>query len=321
MTTDLTFITNENDESLLKRFQDLIKDVRFFDCLVGYFYSSGFNLFYKELESTEKVRILIGIGTSRGVIEAIQSSKQQSIDQYSTVELKEQFNGEVTQELEKAPDKKDIEEGVRKFIEWIRKDKLEIRAYPSSNIHAKLYILTFAEGDRDVGRVITGSSNFTKAGFVDNLEFNVELKNRSDYEFAKAKSESFQVIFKMRENIIREFENKLENIPSLIEDVSLQKTLTTGLQELSDDISTHVEGKNNEEIIDQYCDTESIKRLILDSVDYSMLYILAGFTFPHWKYTRYPDDKLKPFDYTMDIGIVKTTPEIIVHLKRIFDKI
>lgn len=189
MATDLTFITNENDESLLKRFQDLIKDVRFFDCLVGYFYSSGFNLFYKELENTEKVRILIGIGTSRGVIDAIQSSKQQSINQYSSVELKEQFNGEVTQELEKSPDKKDIEEGVRKFIEWIRKDKLEIRAYPSSNIHAKLYILTFAEGDRDVGRVITGSSNFTKAGFVDNLEFNVELKDRHDYDFAKSKFE------------------------------------------------------------------------------------------------------------------------------------
>lgn len=189
MATDLTFITNENDESLLKRFQDLIKDVKFFDCLVGYFYSSGFNLFYKELVSTEKVRILIGIGTNKGIIETIQSSKQQNINQYSSVELKEQFNGEITQELENAPDKKDVEEGVRKFIEWIRKDKLEIRAYPSSNIHAKLYILTFAEGDRDVGRVITGSSNFTKAGFVDNLEFNVELKNRSDYEFAKKKFE------------------------------------------------------------------------------------------------------------------------------------
>ena len=64
---------------------------------------------------------------------------------------------------------------------------MEIRAYPSQNIHAKLYIMTFAEGDRDVGRVITGSSNFTQAGLVDNLEFNVELKNRADYEFAKKK--------------------------------------------------------------------------------------------------------------------------------------
>ncbi len=44
--------------------------------------------------------------------------------------------------------------------------------------------MTFAEGDRDTGRVITGSSNFTQSGLVDNLELNVELKNRSDYEFA-----------------------------------------------------------------------------------------------------------------------------------------
>jgi len=49
--------------------------------------------------------------------------------------------------------------------------------------------MTFKEGDRDTGRVITGSSNFTQAGLIDNLEFNVELKNRSDYDFAKHKFE------------------------------------------------------------------------------------------------------------------------------------
>src|SRR5690606_13899617 len=68
--------------------------------------------------------------------------------------------------------------------------KLEIRAYPSQNIHAKLYIMTFKEGDRDFGRVITDSSNFTQSGLSDNLEFNVELKNRSDYEFAATKFEA-----------------------------------------------------------------------------------------------------------------------------------
>ncbi len=39
MTTDLTFITNEENRNLLERFRVLIKDTRFFDCLVGYFYS------------------------------------------------------------------------------------------------------------------------------------------------------------------------------------------------------------------------------------------------------------------------------------------
>jgi len=61
---------------------------------------------------------------------------------------------------------------------------MEIRVYPSQDIHAKLYIMTFLEGDRDIGRVITGSSNFSQSGLINNLEFNVELKNRSDYEFA-----------------------------------------------------------------------------------------------------------------------------------------
>ena len=47
--------------------------------------------------------------------------------------------------------------------------------------------MTFKEGSIDKGRVITGSSNFTKSGLEDNLEFNVELKNSGDYEFAKEK--------------------------------------------------------------------------------------------------------------------------------------
>ena len=91
--------------------------------------------------------------------------------------------------MEESEDARLVEEGTNKFIEWIKSGKLELRAYPSKNIHAKLYIMTFKEGDRDTGRVITGSSNFTQAGLIDNLEFNVELKNRRDYEFAKAKFE------------------------------------------------------------------------------------------------------------------------------------
>lgn len=52
--SDLTFITNEHNQSLLERFKVLIKDTEFFDVLVGYFYTSGFYSFYKSLESTKK---------------------------------------------------------------------------------------------------------------------------------------------------------------------------------------------------------------------------------------------------------------------------
>jgi phosphatidylserine/phosphatidylglycerophosphate/cardiolipin synthase-like enzyme len=40
------------------------------------------------------------------------------------------------------------------------------------------------------GSVITGSSNFSKAGLVNNLEFNVELKDSRDVEFALERFES-----------------------------------------------------------------------------------------------------------------------------------
>ncbi len=191
MNTDLSFITNEANQSLKERFEVLIRDTSFFDCLVGYFYSSGFYAIYPSLESTEKIRILIGISTNRQTFEMMKVQDKpihQTFD-FSHAEAKHEVGNLVQNEMEASEDSRNVEQGVHKFIEWIRSSKLEIRAYPSQNIHAKLYIMTFKECDRDIGRVITGSSNFTKAGLIDNIEFNVELKNRSDYDFAKNKFE------------------------------------------------------------------------------------------------------------------------------------
>jgi len=191
MNSDLTFITNENNQTLKERFEVLIKGTRLFDCLVGYFYSSGFHALYKSLEKTEKIKILIGISTSRQIYDLLSTARkeEQRSTQFSHAETKQEIESLVEKELAESEDNQKVEEGVAKFIEWIRNKKLEIRAYPTQNVHAKLYIMTFTEGDRDVGRVITGSSNFTQAGLIDNLEFNVELKNRADYDFAKRKFE------------------------------------------------------------------------------------------------------------------------------------
>ncbi len=185
MSKDLTFITNEKNQNLADRFRVLIKSTQFFDALVGYFYTSGFHSVYQSLEKTEKIRILIGISTDKSTHDYVASAQHQ-ID-FSHSEAKEEFGNLVSDELKESEDTSRVELGVKKFIEWLKSGKLEIKAYPSQNIHAKLYIMTFSEDDRDVGRVITGSSNFTQSGLIDNLEFNVELKNRSDYEFAKDK--------------------------------------------------------------------------------------------------------------------------------------
>jgi len=191
MSTDLTFITNEEGKKLKDRFETLIRDSKYFDCLVGYFFISGFHQIYRALENTEKIRILIGIGTDKTTYELLSSCNEeiQQTLSFSHAETKQVIEGYVENELAESEDSSDVENGINKFTEWIQNKKLEIRAYPSQNIHAKLYIVSFKEGDRDVGRVITGSSNFTQAGLTDNLEFNVELKNSADYYFAKEKFE------------------------------------------------------------------------------------------------------------------------------------
>jgi hypothetical protein len=105
----------------------------------------------------------------------------------SHAESKERMPHEILDELDKSDDGAQVEEGVTKFIEWLRSGKLQIRVYPSEKIHAKVYILTFVDGLFENGHVITGSSNLSQSGLQDNLEFNVELKNRADYEFAMGK--------------------------------------------------------------------------------------------------------------------------------------
>ena len=76
MTSDLTFITNEEQQNLKARFRVLIKDTKFFDCLVGYFYTSGFHAVYKSLENTEKIRILIGISTNKLTYDLLTEAKR-----------------------------------------------------------------------------------------------------------------------------------------------------------------------------------------------------------------------------------------------------
>jgi len=189
ISSDLTFITNEKGQNLKQRFEVLIKDTKFIDCLVGYFYGSGFHAIYKSLDKTTRIRILIGISTNPQIYELIQKagSVGQTTMQFSSAETKERLGENIEKEMEDVEDSEQVEDGISRFIEWIQSGKLQIRAYPSEKIHAKVYIMTFGEGDRDKGRVITGSSNFTQAGLIDNLEFNVELKNRADYDFALTK--------------------------------------------------------------------------------------------------------------------------------------
>lgn len=186
MTNDLTFFTNDPDSTLLARFNSTLKYVQYFDILVGYFRTSGFYLLQDAFEGIDKIRILVGLNVDAKTYEIIETNHGQGeLNFESHKQAQEAYSSNLSLEMEHSEDREDVECGVRKFIEFLQNGKLEIKAHPSQNIHAKVYISRFnPDNNPDFGRVITGSSNFSKSGFVDQYEFNVELKNRSDVDYA-----------------------------------------------------------------------------------------------------------------------------------------
>lgn len=208
MSTDLTFITNDAGRSLRDRFADLLRTTSNFDCLVGYFFISGFYKICNELESVSKVRILVGLQTDRTIFELLQQAiVQAEFNIFSHAETEKAITKDVLNELEKTQDSEIMESSIRKFVAWIRSGKLELKAHPSEKLHSKVYIFTFTDGDRDKGRVITGSSNFTQAGLQDNLEFNVELKNSSDYNYVLDK---FEELWKVAVDVSDQYRDTIE---------------------------------------------------------------------------------------------------------------
>ncbi len=193
MNTDLKFFTNEPHRDLYSRFSAVLRsNTQFFDILVGYFRSSGFFKLYDSMRDVEKIRILVGLNTDRYTVKIIdRANAETKTIGIPTVEGKEIFADEVAKEFELSEDSENIEKGVRVFIDWLKSGKLEMRMYTEAPIHAKVYIM---RKDPDkvpdmYGSVITGSSNFSEAGLINNLEFNVELKDSADVRFALEKFE------------------------------------------------------------------------------------------------------------------------------------
>ncbi len=144
-------------------------------------------MLYPAMKGVEKIRILVGLNVDWKTVEIIKQSKEEvSIENLSHKEAKDVFSKSLESEFGLSEDTHDVEKGVKMFIEWLKDGKIELRMYPDEPIHAKVYIMRkdMSKVPDQYGSVITGSSNFSMAGLQNNLEFNVELKDSRDVEFA-----------------------------------------------------------------------------------------------------------------------------------------
>ncbi len=116
---DSSFITDKLSKNLKDRFEQLIKDCRFFDFIGNYFYMKGFYNLYKALENIERIKILIRIRTSKRICVLIKITVEET-----------------------------------SFL--IQRQKKYIKNVESkmTNSEDKLYIMTFKEEDRGRGRLL-----------------------------------------------------------------------------------------------------------------------------------------------------------------------
>lgn len=207
---DLTFFTNEPERNLYDRFSKILnKNTEFFDVIVGYFRASGFYLLQDSLDKVEKTRILIGINTDKQIVDFYEEEQGKIKEMnLSSIEAIGNYKKKLEKEFEDSKDSASVENGVNKFIELIKNGKLEIRIYTKQPIHAKIYVMRDYKDSPDFGRVITGSSNFSQSGLVNNLEFNVELKNSADVQFALDK---FEELWKESVEVNQECVETIEN--------------------------------------------------------------------------------------------------------------
>jgi len=233
MSTDLKFFTNEPGKALVDRFKSTLRAVQFFDVLVGYFRTSGFYQLADSLESVEKIRILIGLNADQKTFELIDTVRSQTnLDFNSHKDTRNAAMEAIVTEIDASRDEFNTEFGIKKFIEFLTTScqnpeenianggngkKLEFRAYPSGNIHAKIYISRYSKEQVSYGSVITGSSNFSHSGLIANREFNVELKNKGDVDFAL---KQFEELWKDGVDISENYVDTVRTKTWLNEDIS-----------------------------------------------------------------------------------------------------
>lgn len=178
------FFTNKAEDTLINKIEGIFqhRDIHFFDALVGYFRASGYFRIRKFVEKAAEIRILVGINIDNLIHEA---NQQGLLFDANAEKAQEEFFNEIKNNIQTAKYDKDVEAGMLQLISDIVTGKVKIRVHPKQNIHAKIYIFREkVKHDHGYGSVITGSSNLTDAGLSQNFEFNVELRDNTDIDYA-----------------------------------------------------------------------------------------------------------------------------------------
>lgn len=185
------FITN-NETALSTTVNNLIRQSKALDFLVGFFFFSGFSQIYKEVRDIP-LRILVGMDADVDVSNRIREYLTYFPDDQvmeSKVVLQQRWYDQVVNVVGKTDsiDTVETQESFRVFKEKLLNGTLEVRKTLEPN-HSKMYLFCSSNTDvvsgTETGKVIVGSSNFSVQGFKARNEVNVYLQDDNDYQEAR----------------------------------------------------------------------------------------------------------------------------------------
>ena len=166
MTVNIPLIRN-TEKTVSKIQSEILPNCDEFFVQVGYFWFSGFDEIYKSLKD-KKIRITIGINYDPKISELIQSSSA----------IKERYFSYLSNDINTTEilDQKIRLDSHNLFVEKIKNGSLEIRCDPEKNDHSKFFIFKYSKKNKKKittpGSVLAGSSNFSRSGFLNNLQKN-----------------------------------------------------------------------------------------------------------------------------------------------------
>lgn len=200
------FITNSPDaKSLKKRLYQLIIHSEELKFLVGFFYFSGWQEIYEALKSREdlNIKILVGLQVDSLLGRSLEVSDEEN--NLSGDEKADRFFDSLGKALNNEElDIQPFYEQVDFFISLIEKERLIIRKTLEPN-HAKLYLFKMKPELQGLmaAKFITGSSNLTRAGMLEQNEFNVEIGDYGTDEAEKYFDTLWETAVKISENDYR----------------------------------------------------------------------------------------------------------------------
>ncbi|MDE0131846.1 MAG: helicase-related protein [bacterium] len=142
------------------------------DVATAYFNVAGYALLADSLDLVRGVRLLLGAEPKpvekRPRVLGAEPVHPARAARARLQRALEDHEGDLTTERDLLGFSYEIDAQTRRLVEWLRSDRVEVRRLEGRFLHGKAFLV----GDHSHG-VVAGSSNFTRAGLVSNVELNL----------------------------------------------------------------------------------------------------------------------------------------------------